>query len=134
MQQEQKFEKEIIYDKELDCIVVRTAGFGSLENLFSTHRTLMSHPMWMPGRNVMIDHRKLELSYLQPSDISQLADLVKNSRGELGDGRMAVVLIGDVVFGLGRMWEITSEPDTDLNIRIFKDDKEALLWVSQGGS
>jgi len=94
----------------------------------------MSHPMWMPGRNVMIDHRKLELSYLQPSDISQLADLVKNSRGELGDGRMAVVLIGDVVFGLGRMWEITSEPDTDLNIRIFKDDKEALLWVSQGGS
>jgi hypothetical protein len=131
MQQEPEMTSEIIYDKEIDCMVVRTGGHGSLENIGSSHRKLMSHPMWRPGRNVMIDHRQLELSHLQPNEVSQLVSMVKDSRHELGNGRLGVVVSGDIVFGLGRMWEISVETDTDLQIRIFRDPEEALLWISQ---
>lgn len=131
MQPELQMDSTIIYDKELNCIVVRTSGFGSLENIFQSHKKLMKHPMWHPGRNVMVDHRDLQLSHLKPEDINSLVSMVKDSRSILGDGNFAVVLDGDFIFGLGRMWEISSEPNTDLQIRIFRDPEEALLWVSQ---
>ncbi len=131
MQPKQLMAQEIFYDNELDCMVVRTTGFGSLESIHKSHRELMSHPKWKPGRNVVVDHRKLELSHLKPSDIACLVNMVKNSRTELGDGRFAVVIASDFTFGLGRMWEISTEPDTDLSICIFRDPEEAFLWVSQ---
>jgi len=112
-------------------VVVRTSGYGSLKNLLRAHKELMSHPTWQPGGHVMADHRNLELSHLRPEDVNSLVTMTQEHRTLLGDGRFAVVLDGDFVFGLGRMWEISAEGKTDLQIRIFKDPEKALLWVSK---
>ena len=123
---------ELFFDENRHCFIVRTHGDASVKGFDALVKSIVSHPQWQAGMNVLLDHRDLEQSHLKASDIQKIARVVGNYRKEYGDGRSAFVLSKSVDFGLARMWQGYSEDRVDFESKAFYNMDEAIQWLLDG--
>ncbi len=92
-------------------------------------RALVEDGAWEPGFHALIDAREADLTEVTPDGLRTVAGVVATYVHDVGgDLKTAVVVSRDVVFGLGRMYEVYSEalPQT---MQVFRDPQEALSWI-----
>ena len=81
---------------------------------------------WITG----VDFREADLSSFQSPDIQMIRDFVSKHWGTGGNCKAALVVSGDLGFGLSRMYEFFIEDKTTNDVKVFRQIEEAMEWIT----
>ena len=110
-------------------VEVVTHGDGDVEVFQRIMNEAFSHPDWKPGVSILIDHSNFNAEPLTVDGMKTLAGMVSAARVELASSRMAIVVPGDLQYGLGRMWQVYIEDKWDGASEVFRSREDALGWL-----
>ncbi|MCP4573515.1 MAG: hypothetical protein GY838_14250 [bacterium] len=112
-------------------VEVVTHGDGEAKVFQELLSEVLARPEWKPGVPVLIDHSDFNAGPLTVGEMSALADMIGNVRVELGSSRMAILVVRDLEFGLGRMWLAFVEDKWSGTSDIFRSREDAVCWLTQ---
>jgi len=118
-----------IIDSEANLRSHEVSGTCSLEDILACLNSIYDRPDYQPDMNVIWDLRLADLSLFSTTEIKDVRDFVKNFWGTGGNSRAALVVSGDLDFGISRIYEMFSINSVQSKIQIFRDYIEALDWV-----
>lgn len=106
-----------------DYVLIKTGHFSVMEDFYKLLRDLLASPSWRSGVGLIIDHRELQLTRLEPEDIAMLDSIIAFHREGLGDGRCALVLSPSPES------ETTLPPHHAAQFSLFHDFAQARQWL-----
>jgi hypothetical protein len=116
-------------DKTNGLLIVTTEGDAAVEGIFAFLDDIISHPDWLLGMSLILDHRRLNLGPISAQGIEQVSDYFAGISGKLGNGKMAMVMNKDVDFGIARASEIITQDRTNMKLHVFRTLDEAWAWI-----
>ncbi len=108
-----------------------TDGDGDAEGIISVLKDIISHPLWKPGNNILLDHRALKIDAITVSENKDISTYFKSISNELGNGKIALVMKRDIDFGIARAWENMTTYDVDIKIYVFHEFERAINWLKE---
>ncbi len=102
-------------------VVIKTGHFSVMEDFYKLLRDLLASPSWHTGAGLIIDHRELQLTRLEPEDIDMLDSIIAFHREGLGNGRCALVLSPSP--------EPAPQPHHAAQFSLFYDFTQARQWL-----
>jgi hypothetical protein len=108
---------------------VRTAGEGCTPDFAGIIESIIMHPEWHSGGRVFIDHSYINFASLSADDVRDVSIICARYRRELGHGKCAILVSGDVEFGKTRMWESTIEGNWDMQVKVSRDREILFSWL-----
>ena len=108
---------------------VKTKGEANVSGFNSFLTELFSHPRWIPGSSVLLDHSELILSSFRTDEVRSVSSFVLQQTEKIGQGKWAFVIAGNFAYGMARMWQIITEEKAPMEINIFKNREKALEWL-----
>lgn len=116
-------------DKTADMVVLKTQGdlvAGEFEDMIARTRETCREGGWP---RVLVDHSLSTVHRISEEEVIFIAGLCEALNDVLAGGRLAVVLVQDVDYGLGRMWLTYTTGRLTYESRIFRTPEEALDWL-----
>lgn len=111
--------------------VVTTGAFAVAD-----HRRLiddvLGRPFWRPGRHVLFDHRSLDFRGADYAAMLQARGNHLRDNDRIGNGKAALLMGSMDAFGVARQFEMLAEGQVLARLRVFKDEAEALAWLTEG--
>lgn len=110
--------------------LARIVLVGRLErdDVETAARALAGHPDFHPGLATLWDLRQAQLGHTSAAGVRALL-----SPSEVWPGapnrRVALLVSGDLDFGLTRMWTALAERAIPANRRVFRSESEAMEWL-----
>lgn len=111
--------------------IIKTEGDGTVEGIVAFLKDIISHPEWKPGHNILLDHRDLRIDKITVADIEEVSKYFISIGNELGTGKIALIMKRDIDFGIARAWELATELDVDIKIRVFRKIEDANNWLKE---
>ena len=104
---------------------------GDLDAKEETHifADIIAHPKWTAQFNILFDHRHCYWGHLSINEIRNRAYLMSEWSQNFDHRKIAIVLSGDLDFGLGRMLEAYTFEKLNGSMHIFKNIDEAESWL-----
>jgi len=124
----------ISWGGEVEDVLVRTFGAATADDLRAYLHLGISDSRWRPGMRVLMDHRELDWSSVQPSDVEERVSIVTSAGDRLGRPHVATVLGGIAAYGLQRMMHGYSDNYRSgelMDAALFYDIDEARAWLAQ---
>ena len=119
-------EFQITFDP--DAATLATAGEASLEGFRRGIKALVDDPRFEPGMAILVDHRSLDVTPLDPSDVRAIGEYTATLGERIGPSSVAVVVPDRVTFGFVRMGEsFANQPQ--LSVRVFYSLPEGVEWL-----
>jgi len=112
-----------------DHFEIKTEGEAEVSGFDSFLREIFSHPGWIPGTDVLLDHSDLKLHSFRTKDVRSVSRIVTDNKEKIGKGKWAFIISGNFAYGMARMWQIITEEKAPIEINIFKDRDKALEWL-----
>jgi hypothetical protein len=108
---------------------IRAAGSVSFAELEAMDAEVNAHPHWEPERALLFDLRALEPPRQLPYEALSTA-----ARGfrSVGTGPIALLVAGDVLYGMARMYVARMAEHGQRQRRVFTDRHQALGWLTAG--
>ena len=97
--------------------------------LLEALRGIYERPEYRPGACALWDLRGARLHRFDKGEIRRVADFVAANRGAPKGTCAALVVDGDLGFGLARMYEQMLVAATDTKVMVFRDVEEARAWL-----
>jgi hypothetical protein len=122
-------EKDIDISKQLTSFVGK--GELSFEEISKNIECFYDND---PTANVLWDLSEALASNITPSQVNQIANMLKKLRDKKRDGKTAIVSPIDSTFGVARMLQtLTEVPDVPemIDMRVFREMNEALQWLNE---
>lgn len=91
---------QITFIEEACYMSVLLSGTPALDEVRHGIDSLLDHPQWEPGRNVLADTRRVSYEHLTASTIRDFAGVFKQHTDAIGDGKWAIVVRGKLGYGL----------------------------------
>ena len=113
---------------------ITTSGDADRHAFADMLDALLAHPEWAPGKPSLHDHSNLNAAMLTAEDVGAIAQFCADRRHLLGRTRAAIVVPGDLVYGLARMWSALVENRWDGEGRVFRSRHEAVAWLGREAS
>lgn len=110
---------------------VITSGVFSVEGQLNMIEFIISRDFWRPGLDVLFDHRQLDFG---TTDVSLMREAGNNhikNDDKIGDGKAAILMKSLPDFARGRQFELLTESKVTAKMKIFKDEEEAIKWLTQ---
>lgn len=85
------------------------------------------HELARPWREI-VDGSQITDMAITPEGQRQLAILAAAYPATLQGGRVAMVALTDITYGMFRMWEIQRE-ELDYTVHVFRNFEEAIAWL-----
>ena len=121
------------YDISVDTdklrFIVRAREPVDLQQVDAMFRDIVSHQCWACQHDILLDYSASSLDHLHPSDIISMADMIREYSELIGPVKLAIVLNGDVNFGMGRMWQAYASYHMPCETGIFRNLREADTWL-----
>ncbi|MEE9912114.1 MAG: hypothetical protein K4571_10360 [Deltaproteobacteria bacterium] len=114
-----------------DVVLVVVSEKANPEGYSLAARDIVNLPEWKTGMKILIEYSHLDLSSLASADAPLYAKAIVPYKEAMGSGRMACVNSKPAYFGMGRMWQVSMEAFTDLQVGIFYTMEEAMSWLSE---
>lgn len=108
---------------------VKTSGNAELQGFMDFIRDIVAHEHWQPDGKILINHTKLNADSLTSEDIEKMSDFGKNLQSKIGRAKIALVVPGDLQFGLSRMWQMFSSPGRESATELFRSRDKAVSWL-----
>lgn len=120
----------ITYDIDETLGVVRTLVTGRLtdEQLIAHKHRLLADPRFTPGMKELSDVRGVEAMEVTPRGIAAAVSFDSSHSSKLDGHRLALLVPTDLVFGMARMYEMSTEGNTG-GVQVFRSEDEALGWL-----
>jgi hypothetical protein len=112
-------------DKERRLVMSTFSGVFTFADGFAHQEKLFKDPEFDPTFSQLLDCVHVTKPDLGPDDIRRLAQRTIFSP----DSRRAILVAGDLAFGLARMFVVFRELAGEKGIRVFNNLDEALWWV-----
>jgi hypothetical protein len=112
-------------DKERRLVMSTFSGAFTLADGLSHQEKLLRDPDFAPSYSQLLDCTHVTKIELGPEDVRRLAQKSIFS----SDSRRAILVTGDLAFGLARMFLMFRESLGEKGVRVFHDLEEALYWV-----
>jgi hypothetical protein len=122
---------EITVENNGMCLVVTTHGVADIPGIFAFLDDIVSHPQWVPGMQILVDHRDLNLNKIAQDGIREVSRYFANLSLNLGNGKIAFVLNRDIDFGIARAWELMTADDVEISIYMFRSIEDARTWLDE---
>ena len=110
-------------------VAVATHGDGEVEVFQEFLNEVLGHSDWKPGTPILIDHSDLNAGPLTTDEVKRLADMINIARFELGPSLMAVIVPGDLEYGLFRMWQVYIRDRWNGTCEILRSSEDAVGWL-----
>ena len=117
-------------DGERNLRIHKVTGALTFDELIGTLKEVYSEPDFDPDMNSLWDVREADLSSFETPDIHNLRNFVGKHWGTGGRSKAAIVVLGDLDFGISRMYEFYLQAKSSSEVQVFRDYDEALSWVT----
>ena len=115
----------------VDGIFIGTSsGEAEVDGIELFLESVVSHEKWKPGSLLLHDLSNFDSGPLSLNDIKRMADFGYNRRAQFGAGKIAIVAIRDLEYGLARMLSVFVDDKLDTGFEVFRSRKEAFAWLS----
>lgn len=112
-----------------EYLVVTTRGVFSTDDHGRMVEDIVSRQGWHPGRSVLFDHRQLEFGDTGFAAMQRAAENHLAHDVCIGDGKAAILMRSLADYGRGRQFELLTDGRVGAQLRIFRDEAEALRWL-----
>lgn len=109
---------------------VITQGDFTVGDQLKMIEDIVSRDFWRPGTDVLFDHRKLDFGVTDINLIREASGNHIKNDDKIGDGKAAILMKSLPDFARGRQFELLTEAKVSAKMRIFKDEDEALSWLT----
>ena len=113
-------------DKERRLVITTGTGPFLMADALDHQERLRKDPDFDPTYSQLMDITAMTLDNIGLEEIRKLAQRWLFSP----QSRRAIVVQGEVAYGLARMFEMLRENAGENGIRVFRDREEALDWVA----
>jgi len=111
-------------------ITVNLSGIYDIGQYKIFYEELMIETNDIDIKGILWDARKLDVTNVTQDQIRSIISYISNWSSKRENGKAAWVVIDSISFGMGRMFQIISENNTNIDIRIFKNYEKAEEWIS----
>ncbi len=102
----------------------------TVEGFAAALAAILAHVDFRSGMPCLWDSRDTtNIGDLSGSDIRQIGVIMAANASRRGSGKTAVVVSGDLGFGMARMYELVTEGDRANTFRVFRDMEQARTWL-----
>jgi hypothetical protein len=108
---------------------VKLSGRPTPDAFDKYFEALLAHDNWNPGIPVLTDETNLDADTITVREVRDIADVCARRKSELGPLRTAILVAGDLEYGMNRMWEVFIEGRWDVESALFRSRDEALAWL-----
>jgi len=91
---------------------------------------LLAYEDWGLGIPLLSDETNLDASKITVQEVRDIAEICAQRKSELGSIRTAILVAGDLEYGMNSMWAVFVEDKWDVEAAIFRSREEALAWLS----
>ncbi len=120
------------FDRETGILRVIMIGDLRVEDLETAVSTMLKHPQFCIGMNVLWDLREATVAGLSSGDLRRLHVFVLVRKDLRGGGKTAVVVAKVVDYGLIRMFEQMCD-DVPTKLAVFRELTTAEAWLLADG-
>ena len=110
-------------------ITVNLSGIYDIDQYKTFYEELMTETNDIDIKGILWDARKLDVANVTQDQIRSIISHISNWSSKRENGKAAWVVIDSISFGMGRMFQIISENNTNIDIRIFKNYEKAEEWI-----
>lgn len=111
-------------------IKVTTEGVFSPDDHLKMIEDIVSREFWLPGTNVLFDHRNLEFGQTDISIFKQASSNHEKNDERIGNGKAAILMKSLADFSRGRQFELIADDKISAKLHIFLREKEAIKWLT----
>ncbi len=108
---------------------VTTSGPFSPQEHVQMVREITEHPEWLPGADVLFDHRDLELGGATFETMFRAVQTHRAFEERIGDGRAAILVGTRAAPGSARPCELLLGEGTATRFNVLLDEAEAIRWL-----
>lgn len=115
--------------------IIRATAVGSMvgQELVDLIGTIALMAASHPGAGVLADYRRSTVEEIQTPDVHSVVKVFGDSSETWHGRRYAMVVQGDLMFGLARMWMSLVDDVTEMETGVFKDVEPAEAWLGVTG-
>jgi hypothetical protein len=115
-------------DKDIKLAQIRARGRVNVLELKDIFLETVEHEDWQAGFNMLCDYSNIENFDVSTKDIDDITEWQVSIDKLISDGRCAVIASKDSVYGMSRMWEISSS-ERSQQICVFRQMNDAINWL-----
>ena len=116
--------------EEQNFVRVSLEGDFSVKDVSKTLEDLFSKEYWKPGKPVLFDDTKLNLTGTSLETIREGSQIYFENSSRYADSKIAVLAASLTDFARGRQFELITGNKIKSNIRIFLKEEEAIDWLT----
>ena len=120
----------IEYVKSQNFVKVVAENDFSVEGHTEMIADLVSRDFWEPGANLFIDDRKVDFKGIKIDSVKEVSRGFSDFEKELGDGKTAILMNSLSDYTRGRQFELLTDDKVSTDIKVFRDEQEALSWLN----
>ncbi|GMV82989.1 MAG: hypothetical protein AMXMBFR7_41730 [Planctomycetota bacterium] len=124
-------EWSITYRPDQPFVRIVTHGSFKPEDQRRMIEAILASPFWQPGMHTLFDHRDLDFRGTDYAGMMQARGNHLRNNERIGDGKAALLMGTMDAFGVARQFEMLSEGQVLARLRVFKDEAEALAWLTE---
>ncbi len=113
-----------------DMVVITTSGEAALDAWRRYHLELLADPRYTPGLSILVDHSALDWVALTNDQVREIGRIVRSFNEQVRTGRRAVVVSGQLAYGLVRMSQ-GQMVGAEERIKVFRSREEAEAWLQE---
>lgn len=114
-----------------DFLEVRTYGNAELQGFKDFIQAFVTHKDWRTGGALLVNHSELNAASLTNNEISEMADFTKPFLPQIGRAKIALLVMRDLEYGMGRVWQVFASEGRESVSGIFRSREEAISWLKE---
>ena len=124
---------EINYDQNRKMLNISVSGTSDFDEFSSTLETITNSTEYPPNIRAVWDIRKADFSF---ANFQLVREVVKIRSGftKRDNCRSALIVSGNLQYGLGRMFELLSDGKIPHQFMVFRDYEEGEQWLLENQS
>lgn len=115
-------------DVERKLILTTAEGVLTDAEIMDHKEELLRDPALLAGMRQLTDTRAVTDLRVTPAGVAAFAGFDRARGDGMGDFKLAIVAEGDLIFGMARMYQGTTDADGDA-VGIFRTPDEARAWL-----
>jgi hypothetical protein len=119
----------IEYVETQNYVKIIGTGLFSIKAHFKIFEDIISHEYWKPGMPLLFDNRRVDFTGINYKVVSQASSNYEIISDRIGNLKAAMLMKSISDLGTGRQFEIISDSKGPGEMRVFLDEKDALLWL-----
>ena len=116
------------YDPDTKVLYLKASGAITDEEAISYAQKLAADASIPPGRAELADFSEANLAALSAEALRRIASVFQRHDLDPGSSRVALVVSGDLGFGLARMYQ-AFRSESAIQLRVFRDVAAARKWL-----